>query len=98
MKESEEDYYQALGVAVSMAAYRQGMTIAQLSRAAGIPDRTLRDIYDGKHKISALNIARLCVAMGLDADELLGIRRINERLQHQGVEPADVQAGQHHGA
>ena len=48
-----------------------------LSKAANIPYATIYNVLNYRHAPSAFTIARMCVALNLDANELLGVKAVD---------------------
>lgn len=70
------EYNAALGRKLRKAAGLRGVSHRALAAETGIPERTLRDILSGSHSATAFNIARLCSVLDLDANAVLGVRRM----------------------
>lgn len=71
----EADYNKVVGRKLMRAVALRGASIRGLSRSTGIPERTIQDVLHGAHAATALNVAKLCTALELDANAVLGVRR-----------------------
>ena len=75
MRGSMDEYNRALGSKLRKAVKLRGVSLRSLSRATAIPERTLQDVLCGRHAATAANVAKLCAALDVDANAILGVRR-----------------------
>lgn len=75
MSDAERAYTQAFGRRLRKAIYDSGMTYVQLDRLTGISEGTIRDAVHGRHAMKLWNVARICAVLGIDANDLMGVRR-----------------------
>lgn len=55
------------------AVERSGMTMHELAGATGIPYTTVCYYLRGERNATKLNLTRMCVALGVSADYLMGL-------------------------
>lgn len=73
----------------------RGLSVMKLSEMVGVSDTLIHQILDGERNVSASVLAKIALALGVSADELLGlrpsdaeVRRLEEdrdRLQHEAA-------------
>lgn len=59
-----------------MALAATDMNMKELSKAAAIPYGTVYNILNRKCAPSAFALSKICCVLGIDANELLGVRRV----------------------
>ena len=57
---------------------RRNMSQAELARRCGIPATTVGDWVRGRTGMMAYNLGRVCAALGVSADWMLGLREVDE--------------------
>ena len=60
---------------LKVAMFNADVEMKQLAQAADIPYGTLYNLMHGIHSPSVFCIAKICRALHLDANEILGVRR-----------------------
>ena len=58
---------------VAMAA--RNIRIGKLAEETGVSARCMYSYYEGRSLPGAWAVARICAVLGIDANELLGVRR-----------------------
>ena len=53
---------------------RRGMTQAELARQMGLPPASVGDWTTGRHGMMTHSLRRVCVALGVSADWMLGLK------------------------
>lgn len=53
------------------------MTQTELARRIGAPPATVGDWATGRHGMSAYNLGRVCEALGVSADWMLGLKEVD---------------------
>lgn len=75
--EAEKRYNRALSRRISRVIHARGWTYRDAGKAIGVCENTVYRWTEGKAPLSpsAMNLAKLCRVCGIDANELLGVRR-----------------------
>ena len=74
--EIEKEYNRALSRRIARAIHAAGMTYGECARALGLHENTVYRWTCSKPTIPRpYTLARLCAALGIDANDLLGVRR-----------------------
>jgi len=56
----------------------RGMTQSELARRMGLPPASVGDWTTGRHGMTADSLRRVCEALGVSADWMLGLKEVDE--------------------
>lgn len=73
--DAQRAYEETLARRLMDACYARGWTYRDLARASGIHENSVYLYATGKSTPQPYYLAKMCVALKLDANRLLGIRR-----------------------
>lgn len=79
MAKYTERHIMGVGERLSLAIERSGMSLRELSSKTDVDGKHIDNIKQGKSTMREFDIARLCVALGISADWLLGITTTDAR-------------------
>lgn len=68
-------YDKMLAAKLRYIMHMRGLQIKDVAEMAKIPKGTLYNNFCGKFAFSTYSVAKICTALGLDANEFLGVKR-----------------------
>lgn len=74
MKVTREDYVEAFASRLNQAVDASGMSVGAIAERADLPGNTVYKYLRGDSIPTAFTLAKLCAAMRVDANRLLGVR------------------------
>lgn len=75
MRTRDEEFLLEMGIRIRRKRLEMGLTISELSRISGISAVAIQRLELGEVGINIWNFCRLCKALKVSADKLLGLKK-----------------------